>query len=61
MKDKLKKFFTDPFNWNIAAAVLSIICTGLFMWQAEYLLATIWAIISGIDIAMAYMENKRRK
>ena len=61
MKNKLKTFFTDPFNWDIIAAILDTLCTGIFIWKAKYLLAIIWALCTGTDIVLAYIELKKRR
>ena len=61
MKNKIKKFLTDPLNWNIAAAVLGIVCANIFLIEGKALLAIIWAIVAGADVALAYLEAKNRR
>ena len=57
---KFKKFIENPFYWNVAAALFSITLAGCFIWEGKDLLAIIWAICSGCQIASAWMNRNLR-
>ena len=57
---KFKKFIENPFYWNVAIAIFSMILTVCFIWEREDFLAIMWAICSGFQIAMAWMNRGLR-
>lgn len=59
MKDKLKRMITNQFAWNVAAAICGIILVGCYLTSGEEILAILWAIISGCNIAMAWLNKNK--
>ena len=54
---KFKKFIEDPFYWNVAAALCSIVLTTYCIWEGKDLLAIIWVICGGCQTAFAWMNR----
>ena len=57
---KFKKFIENPFYCSVAGALFGIVLVGCFIWEGKELLAIIWAICSGCQIAMAWMNRNLR-
>jgi len=58
MKDKMKKILTNRFAWNVAAAICGIGLACCYIIEEEDILAILWAICSGCNIALAWLERK---
>lgn len=57
---KFRQFIKNPFYWNVATALCSIILVAYFIWIGKDFLAIIWAISSGCQIALAWMNRNLR-
>ena len=57
---KFKKFIENSFYWYVAAALCSIILVAYFIWAGKDFLAIVWAISSGCQIALAWMNRGSR-
>lgn len=56
----IKNFFHNQFAWYITMAIMSIMLTGCYIFQGEEILAILWAVIAGCDLAIAWL-NKDEK
>lgn len=58
MKNNLKNILNNKFLWHTITAIFSIVLTGCYVWEDEFILAVCWGIIAGSNIAMAWLERK---
>ena len=58
--NKIKKFIENPFYWNVAGALFGMALAGCFIWKGKDFLAIIWAICSGCQIALAWINKEFR-